>query len=329
MLVFTSATTSLARTGGAQPANPQAQTVDFTFTSTYDGSTQQAVMQVPTGYQAGQAAPLLIALHDWEEDRLPPFNDFKAAADAAGWLLASPNMHGETLPIRAIFRYALASLASQHDILDTIQWVSQHYNVDPSRIYITGKGMGGQTALVTAAKHPGMFAAVASDRGFTSLVFWWDDDADRKANIEQEVDGNPDVAQWEYQRRSMLREFVDKFNYVINYSSDSAAACTRPTDDTFVPLYHSENLKTSILAAYPSAPVTLTTFPGDHDTPVPGGPAGIIQWLGTHVLAAPPSQFNVVTDENTTLWWIERDSTHRRWSVSPSCGPLSARTTPS
>ena len=51
VLVLTSATTSLARTGGAQPANPQAQTVEFTFTSTYDGSTQQAVMQVPAAYQ--------------------------------------------------------------------------------------------------------------------------------------------------------------------------------------------------------------------------------------------------------------------------------------
>ncbi len=98
VLVLTSATASLARTAGAQPANPQAQTVEFTFTSTYDGSTQQAVMQVPTAYQAGQATPLLIVLHDWKEDRLPPFNDFKTAADYAGWLLASPDMHGETSP---------------------------------------------------------------------------------------------------------------------------------------------------------------------------------------------------------------------------------------
>ena len=313
VLVLASATASLARpagtvsaarsglAAGAQPANPLAQTVEFTFTSTFDGSTQQAVMQVPTAYQAGQAAPLLIALHDWEEDRLPPFNDFKTAADNAGWLLASPNMHGNVSPGPA---HALASLASQHDILDTIQWVSQHYTIDPSRIYITGKGMGGQTALVTAAKHPGTFAAVASDRGFTSLVFWWDDgSADRRAKIEQEVGGNPDVAQWEYQRRSMLREYVDTFNYVTNYELIPLRLYAA-SEDTFVPLYHAVNLNTSILAAYPTAPVTLTTFPGDHATPVPGGPAGIIQWLGTHVRGAPPTQFNAVTDENTTLWWV-------------------------
>ena len=78
-------------------------------------------MQVPTAYQASQPTPLLIVLHDWEEDRLPPFNDFKTAADSAGWLLASPDMHGENTPNPAHPSwYSLASRASQHDILDTI-----------------------------------------------------------------------------------------------------------------------------------------------------------------------------------------------------------------
>lgn len=336
-LILTSSAVSLARAGDSvapvrenHPASaalvaPEAQTVDFTFTSTYDGSTQQAIMQVPTGYQAGQPAPLLVALHDWEQDRLPPFNDFKAAADAAGWLLVSPDMRGENTPDPAHPSwYSLASRASQHDILDAIEWVSTHYSVDPSRIYITGKGMGGQTALITAAKHPGMFAAVVSDRGFTSLVFWWDDaPANRKAIIELEVEGNPDVAQWEYQRRSMLREFVDKFNYVLNYSSIPLLMYAA-TNDTFVPPYHSENLRTSILAAYPSAPVTLVSFDGNHDTPVPGGPAAIIQWLAGHVLGAPPSQFHAVTDESTTLWWIgvaQRSGLERFTELQAAVGP--------
>ena len=169
VLVLATAAATLARSATNAPA---AQTIDFTFTSTYDGSTQRAVMQVPTGYQAGQPAPLLVVLHDWEQDRMPPFDDYKAAADAAGWLLVSPDMHGENTPDPAHPAwYALASRASQRDILDSIQWVRSQYNVDPSRIYIAGKGMGGQTALITAAKHPGLFAAVVSDRGFTSLVF--------------------------------------------------------------------------------------------------------------------------------------------------------------
>ena len=322
VLILATAATTVARSAASAPA---AQTIDFTFTSTYDGSTQRAVMQVPTGYQAGQPAPLLVVLHDWEQDRMPPFDDYKAAADAAGWLLVSPDMHGENTPDPAHPAwYALASRASQRDILDTIQWVRSQYNVDPSRIYIAGKGMGGQTALITAAKHPGMFAAVVSDRGFTSLVFWWDDaPASRRAIIEAEVGGNPDVAQWEYQRRSMLRDFVDKFNYVMNYSN-TPVLLYAATGDTFVPPYHAENLRASILAAYPAATVTLTSFAGTHDTPAPGGPAATIQWLSGRVLAPPPSQFHVVTDESTTFWWVDvtqRTALERFTELAAAVGP--------
>lgn len=320
-LILATAAASLARGASA----PAAQTIDFTFTSTYDGSTQRAVMQVPTGYQAGQPTPLLVVLHDWEQDRMPPFDDYKAAADAAGWLLVSPDMHGENTPDPSHQSwYALASRASQHDILDSIQWVRSQYNVDPSRVYIAGKGMGGQTALVTAAKHPSVFAAVVSDRGFTSLVFWWDDaPASRRAIIEAEVGGNPDVAQWEYQRRSMLRDFVDKFNYVLNYSN-TPVLLYAAAGDTFVPPYHSENLRTSILAAYPAATVTLTAFDGNHDTPVPGGPAATIQWLSGRVLAPPPSQFHAVTDESTAFWWMgvtQRTALERFTEVEAVVGP--------
>lgn len=306
VLIFASTLNSLARTPDrAAHVEPTFQVIDFTFTSTFDNTTQRAVLQVPTAYQASQATPLLVVLHDWEQDRFPPFNDFQAAADAAGWLLVSPDMHGDHAPDPAHpMWYTLASRGSQRDILDSIQWVSARYNVDPQRIYVMGKGMGGQTALVTAAKHPNQFAAVVSDRAFTSLVFWWDDgSAARRAIIETEVEGNPDVAQWEYQRRSMLRNYVDKFNYVMNYETIPLLLYSA-TGDTFAPPYHSENLRASILRLYPSAPVTLHSFTGTHDTPLPGGPSAVIQWLGTHTLAATPTHFHMLTDENTTFWWL-------------------------
>jgi dienelactone hydrolase len=322
LLILATAAASLAR--GANGA-PEAQIIDFTFTSSYNGASRRALLQVPTAYQAGQPAPLLVVLHDWEQDRTPPFDDYKAAADAAGWLLLSPDMHGENTPDPAHPTwYALASRASQHDILDAMQWVAGQYNVDPSRIYIAGKGMGGQTALITAAKNPGLFAGVASDRGFTSLVFWWDDgSASRRAIIEAEVEGNPDEAQWEYQRRSMLRDFVDRFNYVMNYS-ETPVLLYAATEDTVVPPFHAQNLRTSILALYPTATVTLTTFPGNHDTPVPGGPAATIQWLSSRVLGPPPSQFYAVTDENATFWWMEvaqRAALERFTEVAAAVGP--------
>lgn len=302
-----------------------AQTVEFTFTSSYDGSTQKAVMQEPTGYQASQAAPLLVVLHDWEQDRLTPFNEYKAAADAAGWLLVSPDMHGENAPDPAHpMWYPFAARPSQHDILDSIAWVSSRYNVDAQRIYITGKGMGGQTALVMGAKYPGLFAAVVSDRGFTSLIFFWDDSpASRKAMIEAEIGDNPDAGWWEFQSRSMLREYVGQFNYVHNYATLPLLMYSA-TDDVDVRPFHAENLRTSILALYPAAQVSIISFAGTHATPLPGGAAAVIEWLVGHTLAAAPDQFHVLTDENTDFWWLgikQHTSSEHFTEVQAALGP--------
>ena len=74
------------------------QVIDFTFTSTYDGSTQPAVVQIPTSYQPTQPTPLLISLHGWGDSRWAALNDFGPAANTSGWLVAAPDMHGETNP---------------------------------------------------------------------------------------------------------------------------------------------------------------------------------------------------------------------------------------
>ena len=152
------------------------QVVDFTFTSSYDGTTQPAVLQVPTSYQPIQPTPLLVVVHGWGEDRWGPFSDYGQAANNAGWLLVSPDMHGERSAFPdPPYDHPLASRASQQDILDTIQWVRERYNVDPDRIYMAGRSMGGQIALVTAAKNPGLFAAVVDDRGPTDLRRWYEE----------------------------------------------------------------------------------------------------------------------------------------------------------
>ena len=116
---------------------------------------------MPTSYQPTQPTPLLVALHGWGDSRWAALDDFGEAANAAGWLVAAPDMHGETNPYPLPpYDHPLASRASQRDVLDTLAWVAAHYNVDPNRTYLVGKSLGGQTALVTAAKNPGVFAAV-------------------------------------------------------------------------------------------------------------------------------------------------------------------------
>jgi pimeloyl-ACP methyl ester carboxylesterase len=83
-----------------------------------------------------------------------------------GWLLAAPEMHGEVNNGTNVGAQAMASRASEWDVLDTINYVKTIYNVDASRIYLVGFGMGGMVATFTAALDERV-AATVSISGFT------------------------------------------------------------------------------------------------------------------------------------------------------------------
>ena len=287
------------------------QVIDFTFTSSYDGSSQPAVMQVPTSYQPTQPTPLLISVHGWGDNRWGALDDFGPAANTAGWLVAAPDMHGETNPYPLPpSDHPLASRASQRDILDTLAWVKARYNVDPNRIYLTGESMGGQIALITGAKNPGVFAAVVDDRGPTDLDAWYNESlAWRQLLIADEVGGPPNEAtSFEYDRRSPV-------SYARNFVNTPLRLYLATEDTTVLP-HHTEDMLVAIQTAAPAAPVSLVTFPGNHGTPIPGGAAGIIQWLSAIVRGAPPAQIEAITDTSTTIWWVEltQQGTQPRWS---------------
>ena len=184
------------------------------------------------------------------------------------------------------------------------------YNVDPNRIYLAGESMGGQIALVTAAKNPGVFAAAVDARGPTDLARWYNELASwRQLSIEDELGGPPDeVTAFEYDRRSPI-------SYARNFGH-TPLRMYHGTEDTTVLPHHSEDMLAAIQTAAPAAPVSLVTFPGNHGTPIPGGAEGIIQWLGGHSAGAPPTQIEAITDTLTTIWWVEltQQGTLPRWS---------------
>ena len=287
------------------------QVVDFTFTSSYDGSTQPAVAQVPTSYQPAQATPLLIALHGWGDSRWAALGDFGPAGNTAGWLVAAPDMHGENTPSYPLppYDHPLGSRASQQDILDTIAWVKARYNVDNNRIYLVGESMGGQIALISAAKNPGLYAAVVDLRGPTDLSLWYTESGlFRQSAMINELGGTPDEARFEYDRRSPLF-------YARNFASTPLKMYHGTEDDTVL-LHHSTDMLEAIQEATPLAPVSLVTFQGNHGTPIPGGAQGIVQWLAGYTRSTPPTQIEAITDTSTTIWWVEliQQGTQPRWS---------------
>jgi dienelactone hydrolase/photosystem II stability/assembly factor-like uncharacterized protein len=153
--------------------------IDAVTASTYFNNWQdygldgtQIRIQTPSGYRADTPTPLVIALHDWNQTRHTAINDYAAAAETRGWLLAAPEMHGEINNAPDTGAEVMGAPASQWDVLDTLNYMKTYYRVDPTRIYLVGYGMGALTAYLTAARWPDLFAALAADSGPSDLIEW-------------------------------------------------------------------------------------------------------------------------------------------------------------
>jgi predicted esterase len=154
----------------------------LTYRCPADGSEQAYRLYLPTGYQAGQPVPLVIALHGSggnensffdDEARYPSEHGLKAAAEQHQVLVACPSARGNT-NYRGLGEVAVFSVLAD---------LQRRYRIDPDRIYLTGHSMGGTGATDLALHHPGVFAAVvplaaarsirwvAANAGHTP--FWW------------------------------------------------------------------------------------------------------------------------------------------------------------
>ncbi|MBE9513440.1 MAG: prolyl oligopeptidase family serine peptidase, partial [Chloroflexi bacterium] len=231
------------------------------LTSTYELAqghviTQVVWYQIPMSYTGSVSVPLLIGLHgmcsDWKEMR-----DYLAAeADDRNWLLAAPDMHGRYYTNDG--EKALAWVGAQHDIMDTIEYMMSEYEVDPSRIYVTGGSMGGQTTAMMAAKYPDVFAAAAPWKPLTDLTDWYYEVHDLSRPdicgwIENETGGLPDSPEpsvvFEYQRRSPM-EMPQNSRLI-------PMKMWHYEEDILVPIHHSYDLRDAINSWNPPTPVVV------------------------------------------------------------------------
>jgi pimeloyl-ACP methyl ester carboxylesterase len=157
-----------------------AELLYFNFPSRYDGTLQEAVLQLPPDHDT-TPLPLVIALHGWlgwgVEYEKETIRTYGVAAADRGWLLAVPETHGEQPVPEGLSPgcHSLASRASQHDIMDTLVYVDTNFSVDLDRVYLVGESMGGMIAATTAAKYADHFAAVVDVSGITDLAAWHDE----------------------------------------------------------------------------------------------------------------------------------------------------------
>jgi poly(3-hydroxybutyrate) depolymerase len=203
---------------------------EFSFVSSYDGSTQMAALFVPSGYDGSTSRPLLVDAHYWGGNRFTAkVQGYYDVCERLNWLVVCPELHGH----RTSGQTSLAALEAQHDIIDGIEYVQRNYAVDRARIYLAGRSMGGMMAAVMAGKYPDRFAAICMGQGVTDLDRWYREVAMFREGIQKECGGTPDKMPFEYARRSAV-SYVSNISYV-------PLIIWHGTNDTWVPPSQSED----------------------------------------------------------------------------------------
>ena len=262
------------------------------LTSSYDGTTQRAMIQKPAGYLPGAPTPLVIGLHGWGARDYDALKWLAKAANDRGWLLACSDTRNDN--------QHTASKAVQRDVMDLINYLvnnTAEYTVDTSRIYIVGSSMGGMMAATIAAKYPDRFAALVELKGPTLLDQWyWETESWRQAVLAAEVGGTPTNNPFGYQRCSAAAMPMN-LRHV-------PTVIIHGRNDQTVPFHHAEDLYNSMLAFAPRF-VALYPYDGGHNDDHPDWDAeAIMDFFSQHVLDPNPLQINIRTDEPKWYYWL-------------------------
>jgi len=219
-----------------------------------------------------------------------------------GWHCVCPQLHGEQM----IDRGAFGSLESQHDILDAVRCMRARCAVDPARIYLAGRSMGGLTALLLAAKHPDLFAGVVAGQAITNLVTWCAASPQYRVYVEQIACGGPysERTAFEYARRSPIN-YGPNFRYI-------PLVLWHGTEDPTVPHAETKAMR-RIIAAQAGRRVLVRWLPGAaHD-----GVGPPVRWICDRLAAHRNAwtggkrgpgpdvrMIDLVTDEDKEYFWL-------------------------
>ncbi|HEY63665.1 MAG TPA: alpha/beta fold hydrolase [Caldilineae bacterium] len=297
--------------------------------STYKNEGTWTQIQIPPSYDGSQPVPLVVAIHGLGGTRVDPILDFSAAAKARGWLLASPELHGETNPTnrgKSVGYHVFGAPASQWDVMDAIRWIKDHYNVDASRVYLIGHSLGAMTAGLVAAKWPQEIAAVVADSGPTDLVKW-----EYEMRPEEEGGITPNPVDLDYLRREcgvyepVNHYVIDKQTPLENpycYARRSLVQyapnfkhmpllIVHGQSDTKVAPHHAQNFY-NLLQRYNPDHVELWWHPGGHGDRYPDFANAYLDWLAQWTREEMPAQVSFRRDEPGRTYWVNvaQDSLH-------------------
>lgn len=152
--------------------------------------------------------PLLVALHSWSYDfRGPrPRDFFFRECRERGWAFLAPDFRGPNKTPKAC-----GSDFAVQDIVDAVEWVKARVPVDADRIYLVGGSGGGMMTILSAGRHPEIWAGCYAACPISDLARWHDETAAMKnanaryaRDLEKACGGTPAEKPTEYAHRSPL-----------------------------------------------------------------------------------------------------------------------------
>ncbi len=135
--------------------------------STLDQSLQPSLIWVPKTAKT-TPTPLLVFLHSWSGNYKQDNAKWLNEARKRGWIYLHPDFRGVNRQPEAC-----GSRLARQDILDAIDFMIEHYDVDQSRIYLAGTSGGGHMTMLMAGHHPDRFSAASAWVGISELADWY------------------------------------------------------------------------------------------------------------------------------------------------------------
>ena len=126
------------------------------YISKVDNSCQTFILDIPHRYISGVPMPLVVFLHDANQNASEFFKNIDQEIPFFSVQVGARGKNTAYLGLAAI------------DVIETIDFMTNFYSVDPDRIYLLGSGMGGYGVWRIAAAHPQLFAAVAPLGSFSA-----------------------------------------------------------------------------------------------------------------------------------------------------------------
>ncbi len=120
---------------------------EWAYESPVDGSGQPFKIMVPTDYDPARPAPLAVYMHGYTGDHLKHSTGMVARAGSFEVAVVGRARGGWYVGL------------SQADVLHVLDYIGQHWRIDPDRVRIGGGSMGGGATFKLGARFPHRFAA--------------------------------------------------------------------------------------------------------------------------------------------------------------------------